>query len=73
MKEKLIKMLAEYRNIPENEVETDIPFSKMGLDSLDMAEFVMKLEEELNISLQISKKYDTLDKFAEYIESVSKS
>ncbi len=73
MKEKLIKMLAEYRNIPENEVETDVPFSKMGLDSLDMAEFVMKLEEELNISLQISKKYDTLDKFAEYIESVSKS
>ena len=42
MKEKLIKMLAEYRNIPENEVETDVPFSKMGLDSLDMAEFVMK-------------------------------
>ena len=73
MKEKLIKMLAEYRNIPENEVETDVPFSKMGLDSLDMAEFVMKLEEELNISLQISKKYDTLNKFAEYIESVSKS
>ena len=73
MKEKLIKMLAEYKNIPENEVETDVPFSKMGLDSLDMAEFVMKLEEELNISLQISKKYDTLDKFAEYIESVSKS
>ena len=72
MKEKLIKMIAEYRNIPAEEIKTDEPFSKMGLDSLDMAEFVMKLEEELNISLQISKKYDTIDKFAEYIESVSR-
>ncbi len=70
MKEKLIKMLAEYKRVPESEIKTDVPFTELDIDSIDIAELVMQIEEELNVNLEISKKYNTIDKLADYIESV---
>lgn len=69
MKEKLIKMLADYKRVPESEIKTDVPFTELDIDSIDIAELVIQLEEELNVDLEISKKYNTIDKLAEYIES----
>ncbi len=70
MKEKLINMLSEFRGIPKSEIKTDVSFTEFDIDSIDVAEMIMQLEEELNVTLEISKKYDTIDKLAEYIESV---
>lgn len=72
MKERLINMLAEFRGVPKSEIKTDAPFTELDIDSIDVAEMIMQLEEELNVTLEISKKYDTIDKLAEYIESVIK-
>lgn len=72
MKEKLINMLAEFRGVPKSEIKTDVPFTELDIDSIDVAEMIMQLEEELNVTFEISKKYDTIDKLAEYIESVIK-
>ncbi len=69
MKEKLVKMLAKFKGVSENEIKTDVPFSELDIDSIDVAELVMQLEEELNVTLEISKKYDNIDKLSEYIES----
>ena len=69
MKEKLVKMLAKYKRVPEGEIKTDVPFTELDIDSIDIAELIMQVEEELNINLEISKKYNTIDKLAEYIES----
>ena len=68
MKEKLIEILADYKNIDPSEIKTDVPFTELGLDSLDVAELVMQIEDELGVTLEMSVKYNTIDKLVAYIE-----
>ena len=68
MKEKIIEILADYKNVPTSEIKTDVPFTELGLDSLDVAELVMQIEDELGVTLEMSIKYNTVDKLAAYIE-----
>ena len=68
MKEKIIEILADYKNVPTSEIRTDVPFTELGLDSLDVAELVMQIEDELGVTLEMSIKYNTVDKLAAFIE-----
>ena len=68
MKEKIIEILADYKNVPASEIKTDVPFTELGLDSLDIAELVMQIEDELGLTLEMSIKYNTVDKLAAFIE-----
>lgn len=68
MKDKLIEILADYKNVDPSEIKTDVPFTELGLDSLDVAELVMTIEDELGVTLEMSTKYNTVDKLAAYIE-----
>ena len=68
MKEKIIEILADYKNVPVSEIKPDVPFTELGLDSLDIAELVMQIEDELGLTLEMSIKYNTVDKLAAYIE-----
>ena len=68
MKDKLIEILADYKSVPTSEIKTDVPFTELGLDSLDVAELVMQIEDELGVTLEMSVQYNTVDKLAAYIE-----
>ena len=68
MKEKIVEILADYKNVDISEIKTDVPFTELGLDSLDVAELVMQIEDELGVTLEMSIKYNTVDKLAAYIE-----
>ena len=67
MKEKIVEILADYKNVDISEIKTDVPFTELGLDSLDVAELVMQIEDELGVTLEMSIKYNTVDKLADYI------
>ena len=69
MKEKIVEILAEYKNVDASEIKTDVPFTELGLDSLDVAELVMQIEDELGVTLEMSVQYNTVDKLAAYIEA----
>ena len=71
MKDKLIEILADYKNVDPSEIKTDVPFTELGLDSLDVAELVMQIEDELGVTLEMSIKYNSIDKLAAYIEEHS--
>ena len=68
MKEKLVEILADYKNVAPSDIKTDVPFTELGLDSLDVAELVMTIEDELGVTLEMSTKYNTVDKLAAFIE-----
>ena len=68
IKEKLVDILAEYKNVDPSEIKTDLSFTELGLDSLDVAELVMQIEDDLGVSLEMSARYNTIDKLAAYIE-----
>ena len=69
MKETLVKILADYKGVDASEIKTDVPFSELGLDSLDVAELVMQIEDELDVTLEMSAAYNTVDKLVAYIEA----
>ena len=45
MEQKIIEIIAEYQDRPVSAYSPDQKFTEMGLDSLDIAELVVQLEE----------------------------
>ena len=70
MKEKLMNMLAEYKGVDVSEIDATTPFNDLGLDSLDVADLVIQLENEIGKEIELSPKYKNIDELAAYIESV---
>lgn len=48
--------------------KTDATFREMGLDSLDVAELLLKVEDELHVVLEPSPEHDTIDKLVRFLE-----
>ena len=67
IKEKLIEIIAKYLDVDADTIKTDVQFTDLGLDSLDVAELVMTIEDELGVSIELSSDLDNIDKLAEYI------
>lgn len=67
IKEKLIEIIAKYLDVDADTIKTDVQFTDLGLDSLDVAELVMTIEDELGVSIELSAELDTIERLAEYI------
>ena len=50
VQEKIIAMLAEATDTDAAEINAETKFSDLGIDSLDMTEMAMDLEDEFGIS-----------------------
>lgn len=51
--DKVAEILADYKGIEVSEVKEDSEFTGLGLDSLDMAELAMKLEDEFGVTIEL--------------------
>ncbi len=62
--------LSEQLDIPVEEMGRDTTFESLHVDSLDMVEMVMDMEEELGIDFEMDGdvKLDTIGDLADYIE-----
>ena len=68
VKQELLELVADYKEISVDEIEINRPFTEMGLDSLDVAELVMNIEEEFGVAIELSADLNTVEKLVEYIE-----
>lgn len=68
--EKIIAILAEYKEIDKAKINADTTFESINLDSLDIVEIMMKLEDELNVTIEVNPEIKTVGKLAEYIDSL---
>jgi len=69
MEQKIIEIIAEYQDRDVSEYTADQTFTQMGLDSLDLAELIIELEDNMGIEVDISPTYNTPAKLAEFIKS----
>lgn len=69
MKEQIIKIIADYLGKDTSEIADGATFTDIGLDSLDIAELVMEIEDQLDCSIELSQEINTVDKLVEYIEA----
>lgn len=69
MEQKIIEIIAEYQDRDVTDYSADQTFTQMGLDSLDLAELVIQLEDNLGIEVDLSPEYNTPTKLAAFIQS----
>ena len=48
---KLTEILTEQFGVPEDEISPDASFESMGLDSLDLVEVTLVIDEELGVKI----------------------
>ncbi len=66
MFEKIVRILADQKNINPDSVTSESKFEDLGFDSLDMIEFAMALESEFGITLD-SSQLSTVGELADLI------
>ena len=66
--ETIIRVIAEYLDKDPSEIKETDTFSEIGLDSLDIMELVMQMQEELDCKIELSQEITTIEKLAELIE-----
>ena len=69
MFEKISGYLAKQLDVPEESITEETTFETLGVDSLDIVEMVMDLEESLGIELELDDKISTVGELAAYVES----
>ena len=70
MLERIISYLSEQLDIPAEDINRDTSFESLHLDSLDMVEMVMDMEEELGVDFEMEGKLnvETIGELADLIE-----
>ena len=58
--ETIAKLLAEQKDMDMADVRPEMTFSELELDSLDVAELVMNLEDELGVPVEIDESLKTI-------------
>ncbi|KAF5054416.1 acyl carrier protein [Proteiniclasticum sp. QWL-01] len=67
--EKVAQEIAEYKEMDASEITMESSFEELGLDSLDMVELIMKLEESLDIQLEMDESLKTVGDVVGAIEA----
>ncbi len=68
--EKLAQMLADKLDMDASEINAETLFADLGMDSLDIAELLMDIEDEFGVTVEPNPDYKTVGDFAEAIEKL---
>ncbi len=67
--EKIKEIIAEKMDIDTDEITEESSFESLEIDSLDMVEIVMDLEEAFDISIETNENLKTIGDLVEYIKN----
>ena len=67
--EAIKKVIAEQMDIDAQKITLDSTFEELDIDSLDMVEIVMALEEELDVSLEELEDVKSVNEVVDYIKA----
>ena len=66
--EKVKEIIIEKLGLDESEVKEDTSFEALGLDSLDIVELLMAIEEEFGIEIKAEDAGKTVSELVNYID-----
>ena len=70
--ETVVQMLAEYKNLELDAVKAESTFEELKLDSLDVADLVMNMEDKFGVSIDLDESVKTVAELVARIESADK-
>ena len=68
--EKVINTIAENRNISAAEIKSETTFKGLQLDSLDIMDLIMEMEEKFAVTIELNEKIQTVGELAAYIDEL---
>ena len=66
--EKLLDIIAEHRDIDKATITPDTAITDMGLDSLDMVELIMAIEETFGKTVELDADVKTVGQAAKLVD-----
>ena len=69
MFEKIAKILKDYKGNPDLGVTESTTFDELELDSLDIVELIMSVEEEFSINIEMSEDIRSIGDLMKIIQS----
>ena len=70
MYEKLVSYAVKQLEVSADEITPESTFESLGIDSLDVVEMIMDLENELGVELEMEdQKITTFQELADFIDS----
>ncbi len=71
--EKVKEVLVKELTLGVDEVTLESNFEELGIDSLDLVELVMQLEEEFDITIEESEELKTVKDVVDYIQKATEA
>lgn len=68
--DRVAKVLAQYRDMEVDEIHPDTKFEDLGLDSLDMVDLVMALEDEFGVEIDTEKELHVVNDLVELVDGL---
>jgi acyl carrier protein len=62
------KVIASQLGIEEDEVKLETSFEDLGVDSLDLFQIIIELEEKFNIQIEDAESIKTVEDAVKYVE-----
>ena len=69
--DKVAAIVADYKGIDVADIKEDSAFTDLGLDSLDMAELAMNLEDEFGVTIELDASLKTVADIVKLIGEVT--
>ena len=66
--DKVAAIVADYKGIDVADIKEDRAFTDLGLDSLDMAELAMNLEDEFGVTIELDASLKTVADIVKLID-----
>ncbi|NLI21485.1 MAG: acyl carrier protein [Clostridiales bacterium] len=70
--ETIAKLIAETKDMDVSGIKPENTFADLGLDSLDVAELVMNMEDELGVTIEISPALKTVQDVVTLVDEQKK-
>lgn len=67
--EKIKAVIVNQLGVDEEEVNLETSFEDLGVDSLDLFQIIIELEEEFNIQIEDAESIKTVEDAVNYVES----
>lgn len=67
--EKIKNIIVEQLDLGEEEVTLNTSFEDLGVDSLDLFQIIIEIEEEFGIEVQDAEKITTVEEAVRYVEN----
>ena len=70
--ETIAKLIADTKDMDVAGIKPEMTFAEMGLDSLEVAELVMNMEDEMGVTIEISPSLKTVQDVAALVDEQKK-